>query len=198
LYRGTGNTPLGAILFVPPGLYLLSQELRIERSLILQGAGRWSSALNFPRREATLSSGIVIDQKVTGDQTFADGTVIRDLRVLRQNAMPRSIDDDDPLLAGTSSGIVLHTKATVDNCIVSSFEDDGIHINTSVGGVNANFWQISNCRSSNNGRHGLFVCGADSKGCAINLYCTKNTAWAIYDRAPRRKHVYFVLLGGGW
>jgi Pectate lyase superfamily protein len=187
LYGGTGSTFLGAILFVPPGLYLLSQELRIERSIILQGAGRLSSALHFPLRGAMPSSGIVVDQgpKGAGDQTFPDATVIRDLRILRLNATPRSIGDDDPLLQGTSSGIVLRRKATIDNCLISGFEDDGIHINTSVGGgANANFWQITNCFSIGNGRHGLFVSGGDAKGCAINLFCQNNRAWAIYDRAP--------------
>ncbi len=196
--ENAGDPVRGAILFIPSGKYRLTQTLVVTRSMILQGAGMLSSRLEFVKDPGlpanTPLAGIVVQkgQRPDGTETFPDWTIIRQLAVQTPNSffppdhLPSApVDDDDRLLSGTSSGIVLYARATIEECYVGGFEQDGIHINTSGGlGRNANIWQIQHCFIQMNGRHGLFVTGSDSNaGCAIGLFAQSNCRWGIYDQA---------------
>jgi hypothetical protein len=193
------DTSRGAILFIPSGTYRLIGTLNIARNMVLQGTGQSSSRLvfvkdpNLPANASSPGIAVIREKHADGRTTLGDWTIIRELSVRTPNSfspnanLPSApIDDDDTLDDGTNSGIVLYTKATVENCEVGGFEHDGIHINTSAPGSarNANNWHIRNCFVHVNGRHGLFVSGGDANaGCAINLLCQENCRWGIFDRS---------------
>ena len=184
----------GAILFIPSRKYRLSQPLEITRSIILQGSGQASSVLEFVSPSDTPLAGIIVQPKThpDGRKTIPHRAIIRDLKIQTPKSLyppdhlpATPVADDDVLLDGTYSGIVLYYKASVENCYVGGFEHDGIHINTSAGlGRNANSWLICDCFVEMNGRHGLFVSGGDANaGCALNLVCQENCHWGVYDKS---------------
>jgi hypothetical protein len=79
----------------------------------------------------------------------------------------------------------MHCRARIDNCSVTGFRHDGIHINTSHGlGSSANCWQVQNCFLGRNGRHGMFVSGGEANaGVGIGVQAQTNVRWGIYDNS---------------
>jgi Pectate lyase superfamily protein len=181
--QGTG--PRGSRLVFDPGL---------------EGSGSRSAA----------TAGVIFDMRLRdpddhslGYAALAQASVIRDLSVEaieRFHPPVRSstgewvfrgppgweeMDDDEPFHDGTFSGIVLYTRAQVENCSILGFRHDGIHINTSAGfGRNANGWRVQNCFTQSNGRHGMYVSGGDANaGLALSVHALSNVRWGIYDRS---------------
>jgi hypothetical protein len=181
-FFGSANT--GTRLLIPPGFYRLSQPIVLTRCIILQGAGMFSTILDFtdPDPQVVAPSGVIVDVP------NGAGSSIRDCRILRRGATPDIKSDDDPMsrtdgTSTTRSGIVLRQTASIQDCHLVGFEHDGIHINPPSGN-GADNWQIVNSFCGGNGRHGLFVQGgADSHGgIAVNLHVQGNRCWGIYER----------------
>jgi hypothetical protein len=181
-FFGSRNT--GTKLLVPPGFYRLSQPIVLTRCIVLQGAGMFSTILDFTNPDAQVAapSGVIVEPPA------GTGSSIRDLRILRQGAPLDKKSDDDSMsrpdgTTTTRSGIVLRQTASIQDCHVAGFEHDGIHVNPPPGN-GADNWQIVNCFCGGNGRHGLFVYGGDDShaGVAVNLHVQGNRCWGIYER----------------
>src|SRR5205085_9534719 len=104
------------------------------------------------------------------------------------------VNEDDPLTADpvkhtghpfvAGSGFVLYDRARIENCSITGFLYDAIHIEAIDDTKNANQWEIINCRTNANGRHGLYAAGENSNaGIAIGLSCSNNSGWGVYDRS---------------
>ena len=109
----------------------------------------------------------------------ADGSIIRGLSIVRGNGSYTTIDD-------ISHGIRMRARASIENCYISGFAGNGIHIIAQSGGTdesegNANNWEVSNTRCQNC-RDGVFVDGPDvNVGMAFHLDCSSNARYGIYD-----------------
>jgi hypothetical protein len=110
----------------------------------------------------------------------ADGSIIRGLSLIRGNGADTNID-------GLTHCIRLRARASVENCYISGFAGDGLHIyatsSTSDNELygNANNWGSRDCRITNC-RDGVFVDGADvNVGNSYHLDCSSNQRYGIYD-----------------
>lgn len=93
-------------------------------------------------------------------------------------------------------GIVLYARARIIDCYIAAFQFDGIHIESQIRvksgpginditpEMNANNWEVHNCRITNNGRHGMYVMGDDANaGRAIGVDCSNNCRFGFYERS---------------
>jgi hypothetical protein len=207
-----GRHPDAVRCYVPAGHYNISSSLEFRRRIILEGdGGFYGSVLNF-RRDVALPAGVAFPGIVlareydpTTHTTVADtrGSVIRDLHITAESGEDRAVPEDDPqhvlvtdgdyprYVNTSSSGIVMNCAATVINCSVDGFPDDGIHIvshpdtHPESDIRNTNNWQVWGGELSSNHRHGVFVCGTDSLvGCMIGTLLQANGHWGCFDRSP--------------
>lgn len=182
-YFGGYASKRGAILFVPPGHYRLTKTLVLERSIMLQGGGKAISCnlhFDLPKDDSPFSGIIVKGQAST----------IRDLAVITSHNYGRglgsSVSDDDTFDGEKqdqlSCGIIVRNAlVTIENCYVSGFDHDGIHINSADGGI-YNAWKVLNCWLGGNGRHGLFLAGNDANaGMASGTTAMANLRYGYYD-----------------
>ena len=119
-------------------------------------------------------------------------TIIRDLALrcgngklhIDSNPNMNAVDQDDPLFDANGHGIVLRGRALIENCHISGFRHDGVHIDALNKPSNANNFEIHNCRMDQNGRHGLFAIGPDANaGRIIGADCSDNAVWGVYDHS---------------
>lgn len=171
-------------IVVPAGNFFIGARVDVHSTVIIEGQGVGAAAggasvLTWPDD----TPGFVIQRhNTTGDGTESPndpntkdgaGTIISNLKLVGGGT------------GGTADGIWLRARATIDHCLIADFPRDGIHIEATSGGAvegNANNWRVQNCRLIRNGRHGLYVNGADTNaGSAIALDTSSNGRWGIYD-----------------
>jgi hypothetical protein len=170
----------------PSGFYYCSDKL-----IICDGAIHWEGdGSGFQGSEASVQirwpagvDGISIEAATTNDYTI----------VAAQRSGATSILKGLRLYGGGvhathANGLVLRQRATVVDCQIMNFSGDGINVDATAGvGVgasegNANLFQFYRVRVSNNGRHGIFVDGADSNaGIGISVDATGNVGYGIKD-----------------
>lgn len=167
----------GGTIEVPPGKYYLSDTFKIDRNIVLRGAGApygycgGISQLVF----ADNRDGILcVDYRDSPSNKQGSGIVIDGLYLTRKNT------------SGTvGSGISLKTQARITNVTCTGFRQHGINIDASTSyspASNANVWEIHSCTLDSNGQHGLYVNGADANaGAAYNVNAINNGGWGIYD-----------------
>ena len=176
-----------ARIVVPGGIFFIGATLNIHASVIIEGQGVGSanggaSVLTWPSD----TTGIVIQRSNTIGETTefpdntntkgGDGTIIRNLKLQGGGSFGSAAD-----------GIRMRARGTIDQCLVTGFPRDGIHIEAGAGTGgstegNANSWQVHNCRLITNKRNGLYVDGADvNAGTAIAVDASSNGRWGILD-----------------
>jgi hypothetical protein len=215
------NNPRGAVLWIPFGKYRLTKTLHVTRQMVIQGesgSGWYSGSVLFFADDI---DGIVIHRPSTVPARIGiapgrgDWTVIRDLGItgratysLKSAKVP-PFNEDDPLTAANQwatrtghpplagSGVVLYARAMIENCLISGFKYDGVHVETtdysdnfdpspkgSRVEKNANNFEVRNCRIELNGRHGIFTAGDNANaGRIVGVDCSNNASWGIYDRS---------------
>lgn len=159
---------------VPHGIYRLTRPLRITKGVVLHGAsGAGWGAATILRFDSGVGGVVVESAESSGVGTSGGWSVLRDLRI---EAVPASS-------AKEAHGITLKSRARLQNVLVMWFSGDGIHIVAAQPeGTNANSWAIDFCRSERNGRHGLFLDGADANaGVAVGLDVSDNGGWGVFD-----------------
>ena len=163
---------------IPPGKYYLSQPLILTRQVKLIGSGSpVGNALSncqlwFPDNV----NGIVIHYEYQATPLdSADGSLLSGFSVINTGGAGGTL----------GSGVVMNARAELRNVLINGFRVDGIQVlaNTGVAPYNnANNWRIENCVVMSNGRHGLFVQGADvNAGTCIGLDSRGNAGIGIYD-----------------
>ena len=175
----------GAVLYIPFGIFRLSQTLIINKSITIQGAGGLNNAsilyLNSGMSDKYIS-GIAITQN-------AGVTIIRDIQLnglyTYADNPPSDKDDHDKLLdleyEDKQCGIIANATVQIESCYIHGFRNDGIHINTS-GGGNCNSSQILKSWLFGNGRHGSYIVGGDSNAILISgVNCQNNKGFGIFD-----------------
>lgn len=169
------------ILFVPAGTYWISRTLHFHHSLIVQGAGAHNNA-SVLFYYGPLSEGIHPSIAGMVFESSAGWSVLRDIALRGWIANPGSQQsDDDRLLEHNLSGIIARCTITIENCDISSFAHDGIHINSIE--TNANSWSIQRTWVRSNERHGLFVGGGgdNNAGLCTGLTATANKRFGVYE-----------------
>jgi hypothetical protein len=80
-------------------------------------------------------------------------------------------------------GVFVQTSYVhVDECQISSFGGDGIHISSSAAGAIADSWLVENCQISSCQNGITSSGGSDTNvGHAINANCEANRGWGFYD-----------------
>ena len=179
-----GITADGPTLQFPKGHYHFNTHLNVKAAVRIQGAGTWSegtrtgSVLHFPLD----SNGIIVQNADTIDETIAastftgTGAIIEGLHLIGGG-----------FGGATGHGIWLRATALVQNCFVTQFGLDGVHIAANIGSGgategNTNQWRLEAVLAKRNGRHGLYVDDADANaGYAIGFDANNNARWGIYD-----------------
>jgi hypothetical protein len=191
------NYSRGGMVFVPFGNYDLSGPLLINRRIVLQGTQGWGraaagaaypgSVLRFPAG----SKGIhVLYPNFNGSLSAIDRgdfTVIRDIAVTCY-----STTSD----VANAHGIELNSIAAIQNCSVTGFGGNGIHIyayekvaTDPTKDGNADGWQILNCFIQDNQGHGLYVEGTTANAgvatavSVVRSGLNKDNRWGFYDRS---------------
>jgi hypothetical protein len=179
-------------LFVPAGHYFLgTTTLDITHTLVIEGEGvghysagasklRWAANTTGIRIQRYNTSGV---STVDGTTHFAgDGTVLRSLSLVGS-------------AGAEGEHHAVHTKAivTIEDCLIDSWQGDGIHATTSVGGGasegNSNFSRVSRVRIDSV-RDGISISGSDANvwlGQAVDI--TGARRWGINDNG---------FLGSSW
>jgi hypothetical protein len=182
------NNQGAARVIVPEGEYFIGSTLDIHASVILEGQGvgagnGGSSVLKWPADTTGIiiqrvnTTGLTIESPTDATTKGGDGTIIRNLRL-----------EGSGSFGAAANGIHMRARATVDQCVIVDFSQDGIHIVATSGSGdlsqegNANNWNVTNCRLIRNKRHGMHVDGADvNAGTAIAVDSSSNGRWGIYD-----------------
>lgn len=164
---------IGAILRLPPGIYRLKGQLIINKVMIIEGAGWgvWSenveaaTLLKFDR-----GAGLVINSPNAGNTAGGGNTIIKNLGITTSGK------------AADVHGVVLRSRARLDNVSVNNFGGNGITIDTDRYSGNANLWYLNNVWIHNNGAHGLYVNGRDANaGTASMVNASENGGWGVKD-----------------
>jgi hypothetical protein len=174
----------GPTLQFPKGHYHFNTHLNVKAAVRIQGAGtygegtRTGTVLHFPAG----SNGIIVQNATTIDDKTSVSTFTG----------THAIIEGLHLIGGgfggtTGHGVWLRASATVQNCFVTQFGQDGVHIAANVGSGgategNANQWTVDSVLAKRNGRHGLYVDDADANaGYCEQFDATLNARWGIYD-----------------
>lgn len=168
-------------LQLPSGRYYISQEFVVNWQGWVTGAG----GLNWANNEAATSL------------YFPEGT--NGIRIPRGNTQSGGTLGDWSRVQGvalicvgdntnsTGHGVVLDARAYIQDVYVNGFPEDGFHVEASATGSpskNANSFIFYYCRSTNNGRDGMFFKGADANaGSIISCDCGPNGRFNYYDRS---------------
>lgn len=147
---GTDKLYLGQHLRIPPGVYVLEDELLIDKNIVLEGetANSFSSAMSSILKFTKQSNGLklaYLPQRATGFTPIkpntepayashepyqnASGTHICNLRIVSTHS--RKVEDTDYY-----HGIVMKSRGRVENCLIEGFSGNGIHIANVQNGLN--------------------------------------------------------------
>ncbi len=178
----------GGKIVLPRGVLYMTDTIHIKKPLVIEGesGGHMGSddgtLITFPadkhgiiiHHTLTTGYGTVLETVSTGS---AKGTVLRGFSIQQRTT------------TGTiGHGIWMRARAKIENCQVSEFPQNGIHIVGNAGSSdpltngNANSWMIEHCVVEDCRGHGLFVDNDDANaGVAIGLNCADNVGVGIYD-----------------
>lgn len=184
---GFGSTERSPIHF-QFGTYRFLQTINLKRNVRMSGDGVGlrgvsHTVFKFPtgsdglivNRHNTLGKGLVPSSPpyISG---AADGSIISGITF-----------DGGSKASGAGIGIRMRARASIRDCQVMRFGQDGVAVVASWNGDeqtlgNANLWDIQTSAFFNNGRHGLYVDGADANaGMSMMIDVSSNGGWGIYD-----------------
>ena len=206
------TSAFGRTLYVPPGVYRLSQALVLTRSVRLVGASTGSALSDSVLRFDPGITGVVVQAANPGVSGLpgrrGEGTIIERLRIeagsgtdLLAGAVqgaatpgPAGPDAVTPVategsdaLTSTIHGVLLRARASVLHCSVAGFGGDGIHVEVEESGpvgADAGGWHVDHCDVTGCGGNGLFAGGVGANGGACTLLtATDNAGWGIADNS---------------
>jgi len=183
-FRGEGTIIYAGKVKLRDTGYYLSKTLNLKRIVHIEGMyGHIENTSGCRLIFAPDTRGVIVNRYNTIDDTVeatpsgrADGSKIIGVSVISQGGSDIN-----------AHGIWLRARAVVDNMRVHGFPGNGIQVVASSRGTaevegNANNFSISNMRITGNGRHGVYVDGADANsGYAIGLDCSGNGRSGIFD-----------------
>lgn len=187
----TAGNYLRPIVF-PPGKLKFARTIDLRDPVVLIGAGsglagRAATIMEF---DADLH-GILIRHHRNFDQENGNtwGAANAQLRGVHVEGGGKN--------ETTGHGIWITARATLRDCRVHKFAENGIHIVATSGTGsdplkegNANHWGMDMVSTVNNGGHGIYVDGADvNAGVATGIDSTSNGGCGIYDSS---------FLGNSW
>ena len=174
-------------LHLPAGRYYCSATINLKHTVHLKGetsglTGGAATQIRFPINTA----GIVVNTHqtlgyttITPADTNAEGSIVEGLMLTGGGGSS----------ANNADGILMRSRALIKDCQITGFARDGISISAAsdANGAylgNANLWRIEQCYVSFNGRHGLYVIGADANaGTCIGLNSSFNVRWGVLDNS---------------
>lgn len=175
----------GPAIYVPAGTYRVSGAIEIKRRVRIYGdgagmtGGGQASRIIFPANShgfiihAFNTIGSIVESKPS---TQGAGSILYGLSI------EGAIGGREP-----SHGVWLRGVATIEQCWISRWTGDGVHIVASVKGKgaqcgNANGWAVKNVRISDCKGSGLYVAGSDvNVGVGYQVQCTSIGRWGIHD-----------------
>jgi photosystem II stability/assembly factor-like uncharacterized protein len=199
-------------LYVPNGLYRLSQTLVIEHQTNLVGEGGGGiydngCVLMFRTAENNTEDvfdGIYIKSELDETNSFyianAEGSSVQGFRMLGGGGThglttppTPSWNEDSPLNTGVAHtgfdpiggcAFRIETRAYIFNCAIDSWLIDGIHFNSDDGVKNPAGSKVSHCAIINCGRHGIYMMGSNANIMTIeNTTNNQMAGWSVYDRS---------------
>lgn len=203
--RGSPYYEASPRLRVPFGHYYMgATTLELNHTMVIEGEGvggagavypsllRWAAGatgIRTHRHDTTGATDVIATARRGGDDC-----IIRGLHIQGGYAG----------VEGEFHGIQMRSRATIEDCIVTDWQGDGIHATASTGtGAplegNVNLAVINRVSCTRN-RRGLFWDGADVNACTIiALDCSGNRTWGIDDSSfLGNTYIGCHLSGNGW
>jgi hypothetical protein len=180
IYKASGR------LRVPAGHYYLgTTTLDLTHTLIIEGEGcGQSGGIATKLRWAADTTGIRIQRYNTSGATTVDGETHYggDSSTVRRLHLSGGYSSGNE---GEYHGIHIKARCVVEDCIIDSFQGDGIFSNASGGGGaaegNANNTFINRIRITNC-RNGLYITGSDANAWVCTcLDLSGNRRWGVRD-----------------
>jgi len=165
----------GGVLFIPAGIYKLTQTLVVNTGTIIQGCGARISSLHFD------GPSNIQDSTIAGIVLQSQFSRVCDLTITTNKSFNPNPSGAPPLTPHppeisestetAADGGILHSgvsiigaaNCSVEHCFVNGFEHDGISI------ILGDQWEVHACDLQVNGRHGLFVASVTSGGAAMRV-----------------------------
>lgn len=183
-YNPGGVYPSAGTIFVPPGVYYISQTINLKKQVNLVASG---GATGYAQNTVLLFADGVIGIIINTYNTTYEFTET----VPTGSASGSNITGLTITAKGKSNpnahGILMRGSCNINYTQVSKFGGDGIRIYAWAGGGgalegNANGWSLQNCRLFLNNGNGLYVQGADANaGSAMHIDVADNTIGGIYE-----------------
>ncbi len=147
---GTDRIYLGQRLYVPPGVYVIEDELVIDKNIVIEGetSNSFSSAMSSVLKFTEKSNGLKlaylpqrgpgftpttpnVDPATASHAPYqnASGTLVCNLRIV--SAHTRQATD-----AAYFHGIVMKSRGRIENCLIEGFSGNGIRIANVQNGLN--------------------------------------------------------------
>jgi hypothetical protein len=154
----------GLSVYAPIGVYILSDELQLKRSVELKGRGGGAPILPMTKLKFINNTrGIQINRGNTlGDTLEATGTGSSEGSVIESIWL-----EGNGVTNSYCNGFHLRARAVIRNCKATNFGNDGCHIVATFSSTdgyafgNANTFHLENCSFRDNARHGFYCDGAD-------------------------------------
>lgn len=189
--EGTNYSDAGT-LDIGPGSWWFNAKLNLVRNVHFRGTAApdgnsfGATRLIFPDGD----HGIVIHNTSSAisngvGTTGADGSILENLAII-----PATYANTGAAPGlGTSIGVLLHARASVDRCTFAGWTKNGFGVIATAGGGgalegNANGWNAYRIRCTQNGGDGIYVSGADANaGSCVRPDCSGNGGWGISDQS---------------
>lgn len=163
----------GGVLIVDSVFYC-SDTIVVNKPISIIGTSSYASAsgIRFPANKTGIRFN---NSQLSGTGTSADGSSVKNLQI-------RCLDTQ-------TSGYGIDIRASgvvVDNCLITSFPEDGIHVFGDMGYSqgNGNLWRITNTEIVSCNGNGVYVHGADSNaGLALNSSVKDCGGWSFLDES---------------
>ncbi len=170
-FSAAGDTYTGGgTIIVPGGSYRISQSIRVDKHIVLRGAGGSYSNPSSVIKPDPGVTGIIIERYSSSEFGGAgDTSTIENLAVYPN------------VKSGTAHGFHLKSPATLRNCFANNCSGNGFHIVGSLP-LAPDLWHLDECMSQNNDGDGYFIMGGDANaGIAIRCSASTNTGWGFRD-----------------
>jgi hypothetical protein len=173
-----------------PGYYFCSGLINLKTPVHLRGlsggmGGTYGgSRIRFPAGVA----GIVVNQQDTTGYTVAAVTATTSAAGSKIEGLALIAGSELRPAAGTTHGILVRARCTIQDCFVAGFDGAGIAIYADQGlqpmWGNSSGTHIRGGRVENNGTHGLHIKGSDANACDIvGLDTFGNGYWGKLDES---------------
>lgn len=187
-------------LYIPKGTYKLTGALNIRASMIIEGAGRYTSVLKWVHG----SSGIRVARVNTDDSTEGAAPIWTvgggDETIIRHLTLQGGFSGTE----GPYHGVEMRGKAYLFDVMIRDWSGCGVYSNTTAGAgavaegnANLAFMQLVACA---NNRHGMLVDGADTNVWAVNACDFRgNRQWGVLDSSFLGNSYWSChTAGNGW